>query len=587
MCFDPRSPIYVNTGQIWGIFGTTLGRSFTGPEAVLNRDDNSRRTAADGDGEEETPPKLVKSATSWRADVSKWKAPATNRRISTRVIQTMKSLPLRGLVKPVAKGKGKRTMQGPKGKAGPAVREDSTTRAALLALKKRRVIGRAIISDDEENENVGVPASSAAATTDACAAASVLGPSNAVNGVPPQTSSPLSTPSPPLILMPRFWSLPRAIVEIDRGFFRFRLEHAWCLCAPAWCPGERAEKKKKGVSRVAAIQDQICQHDERDRVTAARPDLVTAQLKRTVAAKSAPQAPPPRTPSPPTRSTATSDGDELMDDIDPDDRSGESPGDGFNGDRGDVDEGDGDKGDGAYIDSADREEGKDNGDQDMDEDEDDIRDEVAAFARKLRAKKQKEAAAKAKPKKAWIPPPAPCAPRYILRKDHPPLPPPPVYCQEAGDPKVVVMSDDEYTELHGSHMGPRSPTLSHRDELEIDTVNWRRTGGNSGARMLAELAPALPSCPDDPPPNGEPPTGPSGPRPVTGRPASGLPLTGPPIRHGTKSAIKHETYADPSDQPGHMLLVTWESSEFLLFGFPLLDVSFSTILRLVPAQTMQ
>ncbi|KAJ7807409.1 hypothetical protein B0H13DRAFT_1929047 [Mycena leptocephala] len=61
-------------------------------------------------------------------------------------------------------------------------------------------------------------------------------------------------------------------------------------------------------------------------------------------------------------------------------------------------------------------------------------------------------------------------------------------------------------------------------------------------------------CPSSTKLSGEPPTGPPGPRPVTGRPASGLPSTGPPIRHGIMFAIKHETYADPSDQPGHMLL---------------------------------
>ncbi|KAJ7787287.1 hypothetical protein B0H13DRAFT_1936731 [Mycena leptocephala] len=44
---------------------------------------------------------------------------------------------------------------------------------------------------------------------------------------------------------------------------------------------------------------------------------------------------------------------------------------------------------------------------------------------------------------------------------------------------------------------------------------------------------------------------------VTGNrsPSHRLPLTGPPTQHGTKSVIKPATYANPSNQPGHMLLI--------------------------------
>lgn len=47
-----------------------------------------------------------------------------------------------------------------------------------------------------------------------------------------------------------------------------------------------AAKKKEGIRRVALAEDKIRQNDEHARSSAARPDLVTAQLKRTVAAQS-------------------------------------------------------------------------------------------------------------------------------------------------------------------------------------------------------------------------------------------------------------------------------------------------------------
>ncbi|KAJ6584253.1 hypothetical protein B0H10DRAFT_2234545 [Mycena sp. CBHHK59/15] len=53
---------------------------------------------ADGDGEEETQPKLVKSACLGAQTSPSGRQPATNQQIATRVIQTMKSFPLRGLV---------------------------------------------------------------------------------------------------------------------------------------------------------------------------------------------------------------------------------------------------------------------------------------------------------------------------------------------------------------------------------------------------------------------------------------------------------------------------------------------------------
>ncbi|KAJ6604083.1 hypothetical protein B0H10DRAFT_2314281 [Mycena sp. CBHHK59/15] len=58
---------------------------------------------------------------------------------------------------------------------------------------------------------------------------------------------------------------------------------------------ETAEKKKKGVNRVAAAEAEIRKQDEHARATAARPDLVTAQLKRSVIAEGPREEPEVRT----------------------------------------------------------------------------------------------------------------------------------------------------------------------------------------------------------------------------------------------------------------------------------------------------
>ncbi|KAJ6526365.1 hypothetical protein B0H19DRAFT_546596 [Mycena capillaripes] len=99
---------------------------------------------------------------------------------------------------------------------------------------------------------------------------------------------------------------------------------------------ETAAKKKSGVKQVAAMEEKIRAQDERDRASTARPDLLTAQLKRPVVAQTQQEAAsetPHDNPSPihgPSSSTdhdifmpdapGVNDGDPLMDDGDNSDR---------------------------------------------------------------------------------------------------------------------------------------------------------------------------------------------------------------------------------------------------------------------------
>ncbi|KAJ6507607.1 hypothetical protein DFH09DRAFT_1334473 [Mycena vulgaris] len=170
---------------------------------------------------------------------------------------------------------------------------------------------------------------------------------------------------------------------------------------------EAAKKKDSGVKRIAAAEDEIRRQDEHARATAARPDLFTAQLKRLTCA-----APPPPILS---RSTATEDEDLTMDDVNnpggtgaqDDDEAMGSGGEGM-GTGGDSDR----DGDPDYVESdverglespgqnADEDSG--DADHDMDDDNDDIQAQIAAFAQKLKAKKQRERATKARPQKGAL-----------------------------------------------------------------------------------------------------------------------------------------------------------------------------------------
>ncbi|KAJ6612467.1 hypothetical protein B0H10DRAFT_2436951 [Mycena sp. CBHHK59/15] len=164
-----------------------------------------------------------------------------------------------------------------------------------------------------------------------------------------------------------------------------------------------AEKKRSGVKRVAAAEEQIRKQDERTRSTAARPDLVTAQLKRAVMAETQPEehevtsptipehrgmaesqpeepevTSPTVPPSIPSPSTATPDEDMPVDDEDPV-YDGDNDGD-YVDDHGD---------DGAADSST-------SGD-DVDAEDEHIQAQISAFSKQLFAKKRE--AQKTKPKK--------------------------------------------------------------------------------------------------------------------------------------------------------------------------------------------
>ncbi|KAJ7648792.1 hypothetical protein DFH06DRAFT_1476250 [Mycena polygramma] len=159
-----------------------------------------------------------------------------------------------------------------------------------------------------------------------------------------------------------------------------------------------AEKKQSSVRRIAAVEDEIRQEDERARATAARPDLVTAQLKRSVAAQSQPEeAQIPILAGSTSMSSAHVDEDTVMStlndiggaldtmehdnsDDDPDYQDQSEDG------RGDAD--------------TDDQAGDDDEQMEADDDED-IQAQVAAFAASLRKKKEK-GKAPAKPKKGQL-----------------------------------------------------------------------------------------------------------------------------------------------------------------------------------------
>lgn len=202
---------------------------------------------------------------------------------------------------------------------------------------------------------------------------------------------------------------------------------------------EKEAKRKSGVKRAAAAEDKLRKQDEHDRATAARPDLVTAQLKRVVPAEapaddskaslpilfhcialnycqSAASRPKPSVARPkpaaatppsiesPSHSVMAGDQDVSIDE-DITMFGGGSEGD---NDNEIEDGGDGaENGDKDYIDSGGEngyESGGEGGEGDVsagedEEEEEEMRRQIEEFAKKLKAKKQREQAAKTKTQK--------------------------------------------------------------------------------------------------------------------------------------------------------------------------------------------
>ncbi|KAJ6628176.1 hypothetical protein B0H10DRAFT_2209843 [Mycena sp. CBHHK59/15] len=127
------------------------------------------------------------------------------------------------------------------------------------------------------------------------------------------------------------------------------------------------EKREAGVQWVAAMEEQLRAEDERARAVAARPDIATTALKRSLMAQSQQEeleAPgrPPSTPDP----TTTVDMDTDMDD--PDDNAGS----------------DGEE----EPDSGEGENEEEGGEEADNGEDDDIQAKIAAFEKSLRAKKK-------------------------------------------------------------------------------------------------------------------------------------------------------------------------------------------------------
>ncbi|KAJ7181550.1 hypothetical protein C8R43DRAFT_1116917 [Mycena crocata] len=162
------------------------------------------------------------------------------------------------------------------------------------------------------------------------------------------------------------------------------------------------ETKKKGIERAAAVEERLRKEDQHARATAARPDLVTAQLKRSlrsVLQHEDPEEEVPHSPSPSAHSSVPADQDLDMDHTDQHS---------LQVDDDDLDTNSGDDADyvpprrnrsAGSLEDADGEEPKDEGEE---EDDDEIQEQIAAFAKNLRAKKARQDKKATKPKKGEL-----------------------------------------------------------------------------------------------------------------------------------------------------------------------------------------